>query len=64
VTGFGGTPMRAAEADARLAPTGKLISVRFDANTNSALPGISNRKSISSGSPSARATWLSTPPEI
>ena len=38
VTGFGGTPMRAAEADARLAPTGKLISVRFDANTNSALP--------------------------
>ena len=38
VTGFGGTPMRAAEVDAALKPTGKLISVRFDANTNSALP--------------------------
>ena len=38
VTGFGGTPMRASEVDAALAPTGKIIQVRFDANTNSALP--------------------------
>lgn len=38
VTGFGGTPLRAEQVDASLAPTGKLISVRFDANTNSALP--------------------------
>jgi cytochrome c oxidase assembly protein subunit 11 len=38
VTGFGGTPMRAADVDAALKPTGKIISVRFDANTNSALP--------------------------
>jgi cytochrome c oxidase assembly protein subunit 11 len=38
VTGFGGTPLRASEADAALRPTGKIISVRFDANTNSALP--------------------------
>jgi cytochrome c oxidase assembly protein subunit 11 len=38
VTGFGGTPMRAEEVDAALKPTGKLISVRFDANTNPGLP--------------------------
>jgi cytochrome c oxidase assembly protein subunit 11 len=38
VTGFGGTPMRADEASASLRPTGKMIRVRFDANTNSALP--------------------------
>jgi cytochrome c oxidase assembly protein subunit 11 len=38
VTGFGGTPMRASEVDASLKPTGKLVSVRFDANVNSALP--------------------------
>lgn len=38
VTGFGGTPMRAEEVDKALKPTGKLIQVRFDANTNSALP--------------------------
>jgi cytochrome c oxidase assembly protein subunit 11 len=38
VTGFGGTPMRADEVAGSLAPTGKLIRVRFDANTNSALP--------------------------
>ncbi len=38
VTGFGGTPLRAEEVDPSLKPTGKLISVRFDANTNSALP--------------------------
>ena len=38
VTGFGGTPMRASEVEASLRPTGKIIQVRFDANTNSALP--------------------------
>ena len=38
VTGFGGTPLRASEVSASLQPTGKIISVRFDANTNSALP--------------------------
>ncbi len=38
VTGFGGTPMRVAEADAALRTTGKLVDVRFDANTSSALP--------------------------
>ncbi len=38
VTGFGGTPLRAEEVDPSLKATGKLISVRFDANTNSALP--------------------------
>jgi cytochrome c oxidase assembly protein subunit 11 len=38
VTGFGGTPLRADQVDTSLKPTGKLISVRFDANTNSALP--------------------------
>jgi cytochrome c oxidase assembly protein subunit 11 len=38
VTGFGGTPLRAEEAAPSLKPTGRLISVRFDANTNSALP--------------------------
>ena len=38
VTGFGGTPLRASEVDASLKPTGRIISVRFDANTNSALP--------------------------
>ena len=38
VTGFGGTPLRAEEVEPSLKATGKLISVRFDANTNSALP--------------------------
>ena len=38
VTGFGGTPLRADEIDGSIRDTGKLISVRFDANTNSALP--------------------------
>jgi cytochrome c oxidase assembly protein subunit 11 len=38
VTGFGGTPLRADEANASLKTTGKLVYVRFDANTNSALP--------------------------
>jgi cytochrome c oxidase assembly protein subunit 11 len=39
VTGFGGTPLRASEVSASsLQPTGRIISVRFDANTNSALP--------------------------
>ena len=38
VTGFGGTPLRADEVAPSLKTTGKLISVRFDANTNSALP--------------------------
>lgn len=38
VTGFGGTPMRAEEVAGSLKTTGKLIRVRFDANTNSALP--------------------------
>jgi cytochrome c oxidase assembly protein subunit 11 len=38
VTGFGGTPLRAEEVSGSLQATGKLISVRFDANTNSALP--------------------------
>jgi len=38
VTGFGGTPLRADQIDASVKPTGKIISVRFDANVNSALP--------------------------
>jgi cytochrome c oxidase assembly protein subunit 11 len=38
VTGFGGTPLRAEQVDSSLKATGKLIYVRFDANTNSALP--------------------------
>ena len=38
VTGFGGTPLRADQIDPSVQPTGKLISVRFDANVNSALP--------------------------
>ena len=38
VTGFGGTPMRVDEAEAALRPTGKIVSVRFDANVSSALP--------------------------
>ena len=38
VTGFGGTPMRASEVEESLRPTGKIIHVRFDANTNAALP--------------------------
>jgi cytochrome c oxidase assembly protein subunit 11 len=37
VTGFGGTPLRASEIDSDMAPAGKMIRVRFDANTNSAL---------------------------
>ena len=36
VTGFGGTPLRADQVEVQA--TGKLINVRFDANTNSALP--------------------------
>jgi cytochrome c oxidase assembly protein subunit 11 len=38
VTGFGGTPLRADQIDPSMKATGKLISVRFDANVNSALP--------------------------
>jgi cytochrome c oxidase assembly protein subunit 11 len=38
VTGFGGTPLRADQIDPSVQPTGKLISVRFDANTNPGLP--------------------------
>jgi cytochrome c oxidase assembly protein subunit 11 len=38
VTGFGGTPLRADRVSSSMQPNGKLISVRFDANTNSALP--------------------------
>jgi cytochrome c oxidase assembly protein subunit 11 len=38
VTGFGGTPLRADEVAPSLKATGKLVSVRFDANTNSGLP--------------------------
>ncbi len=41
VTGFGGTTMVASEAKAQAAAsqvTGKTISIRFDANTSSALP--------------------------
>jgi cytochrome c oxidase assembly protein subunit 11 len=38
VTGFGGTPLRADQVDPSLKPTGKMISVRFDANTNAGLP--------------------------
>ncbi len=38
VTGFGGTPLRAQEFEPALKATGKIISVRFDANTNPALP--------------------------
>jgi cytochrome c oxidase assembly protein subunit 11 len=36
VTGFGGTPLRADQVN--VLPTGSLVSVRFDSNTNSALP--------------------------
>jgi cytochrome c oxidase assembly protein subunit 11 len=38
VTGFGGTPLRAEDYAGSLKPVGKMIRVRFDANTNSALP--------------------------
>ncbi|PWG02660.1 cytochrome c oxidase assembly protein [Sphingosinicella humi] len=38
VTGFAGTTQRADEADLPVQPTGKIINVRFDSNTNSALP--------------------------
>ena len=38
VTGFGGTPLRADQVEPSLKATGALISVRFDANVNSALP--------------------------
>jgi cytochrome c oxidase assembly protein subunit 11 len=38
VTGFGGTPMRVSEAEANIKATGKVLWVRFDANTSSALP--------------------------
>jgi cytochrome c oxidase assembly protein subunit 11 len=36
VTGFGGTPIRAEQVETKA--TGALVNVRFDANTNSALP--------------------------
>jgi cytochrome c oxidase assembly protein subunit 11 len=36
VTGFGGTPLRADQVSTQA--TGKIIRVRFDSNTNSALP--------------------------
>lgn len=36
VTGFGGTPLRAEEVNVQ--STGKIVNVRFDANTNSSLP--------------------------
>jgi cytochrome c oxidase assembly protein subunit 11 len=35
VTGFGGTPLRAEAYSGSLRPVGKIIRVRFDANTNS-----------------------------
>ena len=38
VTGFAGTTQRAEAVDLPAEPVGKIISVRFDANTNSALP--------------------------
>jgi cytochrome c oxidase assembly protein subunit 11 len=39
VTGFGGTTMRVAEGDVPKAPVaGKIMSIRFDANTSPALP--------------------------
>ena len=38
VTGFAGTTQRAEAADLPAQATGKIISVRFDANHNSALP--------------------------
>jgi cytochrome c oxidase assembly protein subunit 11 len=38
VTGFAGTPLRAEQVDGSIKATGKLIWVRFDANTSSALP--------------------------
>ncbi len=38
VTGFGATPLRATDYAGSLQPAGKVIRVRFDANTNSALP--------------------------
>ena len=38
VTGFGGTPLRAEAYAGSLQASGKIIRVRFDANTNSALP--------------------------
>ena len=38
VTGFGGTTMRAEAADIPRQATGKIVSVRFDGNVNSALP--------------------------
>jgi cytochrome c oxidase assembly protein Cox11 len=37
-TGFDGTPQRASEFTEPLMPVGKIVRVRFDANTNSALP--------------------------
>ena len=38
VTGFAGTTQRAEAADLPTEATGKIVSIRFDANTNSALP--------------------------
>ncbi|HEX8401329.1 MAG TPA: cytochrome c oxidase assembly protein [Allosphingosinicella sp.] len=38
VTGFGGTPLRVSSYSGSAQPAGKIIRVRFDANTNSALP--------------------------
>ena len=38
VTGFAGTPLRAAAGAAQSTATGRTVSVRFDANTSRALP--------------------------
>lgn len=38
VTGFGGTTMRVAEAAVPKQAAGKIVSIRFDANTSPALP--------------------------
>jgi cytochrome c oxidase assembly protein subunit 11 len=38
VTGFGGTTMRVAESEVPKQSAGRLMSVRFDSNTSSALP--------------------------
>ncbi|QPQ54393.1 cytochrome c oxidase assembly protein [Allosphingosinicella flava] len=38
VTGFGGTTMKVSESDVPKQATGKILSIRFDTNTSSALP--------------------------
>jgi cytochrome c oxidase assembly protein subunit 11 len=38
VTGFGGTPVRSSHPSGTMAPTGTIMSIRFDANINPALP--------------------------